>query len=302
MFPQEDSLRLFCCHRGHNEETKSVEFAFVAISLRLTHHNDCTISRRMGYWKAEEFQKFCFPASEYIFGGILPDKYYHSLGFSLSELQSWFVNHAVSGMLYRIGEHILLRANEDEQQVICVTDFFTLCSCGQYYAFVKGELYASPEQDENHIYSGNPIVIPTSKVIITLASNILRKIMLYPDPDNIASPSCYVVIDFLRPHLPLCANDIIVPIYPISGDMIRVRGDDDDVWLAHVLSVDDKSRTCQIHFFVEDADNPGRYKRESLGRKACEKLHWDSILKLDIGSWEGTYWHQRGSAAALVST
>ena len=114
-------------------------------------------------------------------------------------------------MLYRIGEHILLRANEDEQQVICVTDFFTLCSCGQYYAFVKGELYASPEQDENHIYSGNPIVIPTSEVIITLASNIFRKIMLYPDPDNIASPSCYVVIDFLRPHLPLCANDIIVP-------------------------------------------------------------------------------------------
>ena len=42
MFPQEDSLRLFCCHRGHNEETKSVEFAFVAICLRLTHHNDCT--------------------------------------------------------------------------------------------------------------------------------------------------------------------------------------------------------------------------------------------------------------------
>ena len=83
--------------------------------------------------------------------------------------------------------------------------------------------------------------------------------------------------------------------------MIRVRGDD-DVWLAHVLSVDDKSRTCQVHFFVEHADNPRRYKRESLGRKACEKLHWDSILKLDIGSWEGTYWHQRGSAAALVST
>ncbi len=44
MFPQEDSLRLFCCHREYNEETKSVEFAFVAICLRLTHHNDCTIS------------------------------------------------------------------------------------------------------------------------------------------------------------------------------------------------------------------------------------------------------------------
>lgn len=31
----------------------------------------------MGYWKAEEFQKFTFPASEYILGGILPDHEYH---------------------------------------------------------------------------------------------------------------------------------------------------------------------------------------------------------------------------------
>jgi len=32
----------FCCHGRHNEETKSVEFAFIAISLRLTRHNNCT--------------------------------------------------------------------------------------------------------------------------------------------------------------------------------------------------------------------------------------------------------------------
>ena len=30
-------LKTFLLHRGHNEETKSVEFAFVAICLRLTH-------------------------------------------------------------------------------------------------------------------------------------------------------------------------------------------------------------------------------------------------------------------------
>ena len=35
------------------------------------------ITRRMGFWKAEEYQKFTFPASEYIFGGLLPDKEYH---------------------------------------------------------------------------------------------------------------------------------------------------------------------------------------------------------------------------------
>ena len=34
------------------------------------------ISKRMGYWKAEEIQKFVFPASEVVFSGIVPnDKY-----------------------------------------------------------------------------------------------------------------------------------------------------------------------------------------------------------------------------------
>lgn len=35
------------------------------------------ITRRMGYWKAEEFKKFTFPASEYILDGVLPDKHYN---------------------------------------------------------------------------------------------------------------------------------------------------------------------------------------------------------------------------------
>ena len=66
MFPQEDSLRLFCCHRGHNEETKSVEFAFVAICLRLTHHNDCTkgiMTIIQGY--------ICYPELSRVAVGIL---------------------------------------------------------------------------------------------------------------------------------------------------------------------------------------------------------------------------------------
>ena len=35
------------------------------------------ITRRMGYWKAEEFKKFTFPASEYILDGVLPDEHYN---------------------------------------------------------------------------------------------------------------------------------------------------------------------------------------------------------------------------------
>lgn len=32
---------------------------------------------RMGFWKAEDFQKFAYPASECVLGGVLPDKEYH---------------------------------------------------------------------------------------------------------------------------------------------------------------------------------------------------------------------------------
>ena len=35
------------------------------------------VTKRLGYWKAEEFRKFTYPASEYIIGGILPDAHYH---------------------------------------------------------------------------------------------------------------------------------------------------------------------------------------------------------------------------------
>lgn len=35
------------------------------------------IMRRIGYWKAEEYQKFTFPASEFALGGILPRKDCH---------------------------------------------------------------------------------------------------------------------------------------------------------------------------------------------------------------------------------
>ena len=34
------------------------------------------LANRMGFWKAEEFQKFAFPASEMILGSILPDNHY----------------------------------------------------------------------------------------------------------------------------------------------------------------------------------------------------------------------------------
>ena len=35
------------------------------------------ITHRIGFWKAEDYQKFSFPASEMVLGGVLPDNHYH---------------------------------------------------------------------------------------------------------------------------------------------------------------------------------------------------------------------------------
>ena len=36
------------------------------------------INRRMGFWKAEEYQKFTFPASELILDGVIPEENYQA--------------------------------------------------------------------------------------------------------------------------------------------------------------------------------------------------------------------------------
>ena len=51
------------------------------------------VTKHIGYWKAEEFQKFAYPASEFVLGGLLPDSYYHS----------WVLLARITEMVYSTG-------------------------------------------------------------------------------------------------------------------------------------------------------------------------------------------------------
>ncbi len=203
------------------------------------------------------------------------------------------MHHGVNGTLYRTGEYILTAdADDDDQQILVrAMCFFSVPIGDQHITFLKGELYGPQEGNPIHTYSSNPFVVPTSQVEVVPATTVLRKVMLYPDPDNLDSPSSYVVIDFNRPFPPIKTTDVIVPVYPEAGDMLAVCGEDGDIWYAKVLSVEAKNKTCQIHFYVEDTSNPGRYIRETVGRKAIELLHWHSIIHVASGNWEGSAWY-----------
>lgn len=147
------------------------------------------------------------------------------------------INDTSQGTLYRTKENVLVLL-DGVKQVIEITDFFSVPSGNEYHTFVKGTLFIVSNDREIHKESGNYFVAPTTCELISEANKILQKVMLYPDPDNLDSPNFYIVIDFNRPHLPIRANDVIVPIYPKVDDMLQVAGENDEVWFGRVMSVD----------------------------------------------------------------
>ena len=162
-------------------------------------------------------------------------------------------------MLYRTGEHILIAADESTEKVILATDFFAICINGEYHNFIKGNL-CDPTGDI-HVYSGNPTVVPTFENGTFHAKNVKRKVMLYPEPENITNPSYYLVIDYCRQQIPLDIEDVIIPVYPVCNDM---NGDDGDTWIAHVKAVNKHNKTCQVEFYIETSENI--YTKEITGR------------------------------------
>lgn len=194
------------------------------------------------------------------------------------------------GMLYRLREHVLVLIN-GEQRVIEITEFFSVPSGTCYHTFVKGNLYTPLDDRQTHMHSENYMVTCTSQEVMIYACKLLRKVMLYPDPDNIDSPTSFVLIDFYRPNLSISADDVVVPIYPKVGDMLKIAGDGSEVWFGHVMSVDNVSRTCRVKFYISDESNPQKFRPEATGHRIYDVLHWESILGVASGCWNGNFWY-----------
>lgn len=160
--------------------------------------------------------------------------------------------HGHEGTLYRVGEHCLVIEENEEQHVIKLSHIFTINISGTYPIYVKGEVYLqvsdSNEVGQVHIYSDNPIVELTSVNTMFLGSQIQWKLMLYPD----VTEDHFIVIDHQRLCSPLSPTDVAIPLHLETGDVIKVRGDNDEIWIAHILSVNASTQSCQVYFYVEN--------------------------------------------------
>ena len=133
-------------------------------------------------------------------------------------------------------------------------------------------------------YSGyNLVTKSTFTLKITKVTAISRKVMLYPY--NIANdPDAAIVLDLSRKLLPDKVWHIITPFYPTMSDMVLVRGEDPQPWLAKIVGIQEWAKTVKVLFYEEDFSRPGQdlYVPMTLGL-AYDYVPWDSIEGLAFG-------------------
>ena len=111
----------------------------------------------------------------------------------------------------------------------------------------------------------------------------------YNDPLH---PGRRTVLDFRRESLPITWGNIQVPFLQQVGDMILIKGDDPDPWLAKVLTVQERSKTAKVWYYMKDVERPSEnlYVPYCSTRQAQDVVSWDSILCHSSGEWRGDAW------------
>jgi hypothetical protein len=193
----------------------------------------------------------------------------------------YMTQHGYNGMLYREGEFCIVMNSQGGRAVLKISEIFSLKISEVYNYFIKGYMYGPGDEEplRIHPYSGNPVITDAHFTATCLVSQVQRKVMMYPHQ---TLEDYYIVIDHERPYMPLSPSDVIIPILPENREMVLVMGDNGELWTAHVQSVNNGARTCQVYFYVSKSNNQ-LFERESGGR--LEKVQWDSIVSVATGRW-----------------
>ena len=101
--------------------------------------------------------------------------------------------HTYKGGMYRLNESILVNAESgDDMEIAKIISIFSTNISGKCYGFIYAALYSQSISDTGeslyHIYSDNPYVEPTSLMKLFLVSAVVRKVMLYLDPEMLHNP------------------------------------------------------------------------------------------------------------------
>ena len=193
-------------------------------------------------------------------------------------------NEGAGGTLYRTGDDIIALQGTQEICLKIIKFYlvehenlftpFAICDTFQYILDDDGH-------QMRHQLSDTIYVKPFHTCTCIGLHDIVRPIMLWLEPDG----KC-AVVDHSRTTIPL--PSVIVPVYPQPGDMISVKGDQDEIWHAEVRQVDLELKRVKGYFFVKHVhwERNHLWVRESSSR-TMDSIYFRSVIDILPGIWHG---------------
>ena len=145
-------------------------------------------------------------------------------------------------------------ADGSEEWIIEMSDLFQVGPVqGAYYTFVNGKYFIPG------LYNGQVVTHPwtnTTQFVphvynrnsVQPISCVKRKVMMYPEPSNLDTPSYFLCIDFKNTEVQKAVH---VPIYPDVGDIVKLKGANNQVWFGKVNAVDLAAKKTTIQWYQE---------------------------------------------------
>ena len=96
-------------------------------------------------------------------------------------------------MLYRLGEHIVYSLPPgDQEKILTLTKLVRVKVSNEYHLFATGDCLEPVMQGTDagsHPWGKGALLRPAGSEVTVPSSCFQRKVMLYPEPDNLTDPS-----------------------------------------------------------------------------------------------------------------
>ncbi|CAB4026573.1 Hypothetical predicted protein [Paramuricea clavata] len=178
---------------------------------------------------------------------------------------------------------IIYITSNNVEEVARVEAFLSVLLSGSYCTLAKIKLYQKLDDEDmlGELRNGDKIVEISNEIAVITATCIYRKVMLYPRPAD--DMDTIAVVDFERPNLPINFADITVPFYPMVNDIVVIRGENDEIWVAKILKVYTEEKTVKVWYYREQGHE--LFVPEVSSRDALDIVNWDSIVHLAPEEW-----------------
>ena len=138
---------------------------------------------------------------------------------------------------------------------------------GKYYIFFDGIYYipafnASRTEAQIHPWTKTLLLVKHeyNRGRLQLSHQIQRKMILYPEPEELENPSYYLAIDFDKQ----ASDEVVhVPAFPVVNDFLSIQGTGNETWYGRVVNVNTGSSSTIVRWCTLDRNKRLRFLDQS---------------------------------------